>query len=213
MPVFRIAACICLISSLPLAAAPGGAQPSAGVGRQGRPLTEQRSFTLTEVGAYHLLDEDPVSGGDFAIACDVGRMWNVAPHHAVGGTLFAEVSGRNLRGGARARARRWLGRTTSAEISAGLVLLMHETSSARVDLPIPVARASLNLSDLLSLTVQADHGRYVHWEQTAPGVFEQREFTDWNWRVGGNVGSVPGAIGAGLFVLVATLWVQLDDWD
>lgn len=194
---------------------PAGAEPSsAGVGRQGRPLPEQRAFTITEVGGYYLLDENPISGGnELELVGDVGRMWNVSPKHALGATLFSELGGRHVRGGARVRWRYWLGRRVSTDLTGGFVLLMRETSSADVDLPLPMLGASVNLSDLLSVSVGAERGRYENWRPTGPGTFERRPFTDWNWRVGGSLGSTPGAIGTGLFVFATILALQISDWN
>jgi hypothetical protein len=196
-------------------APPACAEPSsAGVGRQGRPLPDQRAFTITEVGAYRLLDEDPISGGgDLEFVCDVGRMWNVSPKHALGGTVFAELGGNHQRGGARMRWRYWLARRVSTDLTGGFVLLMREGSSADVDLPIPMLGASINLTDLLSVSVGVERGRYEHWESIGPGAFDRRRFTDWNWRVGGSVGSAPGMVGTGLFIVATCLAIQLSEWD
>lgn len=194
---------------------PACAEPtSAGVGRQGRPLPEHRSFTITQVGAYHLLDQDPISGGsDIEFVCDVGRMWNVSSRHALGVTVFSELGGEHQRGGARVHWRYWLGRRVSTDLAGGFVLLMRETSSADVDLPVPMASVALNLSDLLTVSIGAERGRYENWSPVGPGTFERRQFTDWNWRAGGSLGSTPGAIGTGLFVMATILAIQLSDWD
>lgn len=191
-------------------ASEGGSARDAGVGARGRPLPEVRSFVVTEVGVWFQLDEDPVSGGnDGAIACDVGWLRNLDGRNALGAVVFSEAGGFvNL--GAKARYRRWLGRTASIDFSPGVVLVSKDDSSADLHPPMPVATLSLNAGDVVSVGVHVQRGRYEHWDVPSN---RRAEFWDTTWRVGGRFGATPGTIGAALYVAAAILYLNLMDWD
>ena len=191
-------------------ASEGDSARRAGVGARGRPLPEVRSFVVTEVGGWWMLDEDPVSGGNHvAVACDVGWLRNLDERNALGGVVFSEVGG-FARLGVKARYRRWLSRTLSVDFSPGLVLANKDDSSADLRLPMPVAALGVNAGDIVALGVEVQRGRYEHWDVRANRFVE---FWDMNWRVGARFGSTPGAIGAVLFTAAAMTYVKVMDWD
>ena len=191
-------------------ASEGDSARRAGVGSRGRPLPEVRSFVVTEVGGWWLLDEDAVSGGnDAAVACDVGWLRNLDERNALGGVVFSEVGG-FARLGVKARYRRWLSRTLSVDFSPGLVLANKDDSGADLLLPMPVAALAFNAGDIVALGVEVQRGRYEHWDVQANRFVE---FWDTNWRVGARFGSTPGAIGAVLFTAAALTYLKVMDWD
>ena len=99
---------------------PRGFRPQGGRRLAGAPASEARSFVVTEVGGWWLLDEDAVSGGnDAAVACDVGWLRNLDERNALGGVVFSEVGG-FARLGVKARYRRWLSRTLVGRLLAGI---------------------------------------------------------------------------------------------
>lgn len=200
---------LALLSAAPGHGAEGDAR-KAGVGSRGRPLPEVRSFVITEVGGWWMIDEDPVSGGnDFAVSCDLGWMRNLDEKNALGWTVFSEVGG-FARLGVRARYRRWIGRAASIDLSPGLVLTNKDDSGADLHPPMPVASLVLNAGDITSLGLEVQRGRFEHWDVAAN---RRVEFWDTNWRLGARFGSTPGAIGSALFVIAAVTYVQVMDWD
>ena len=172
---------------------------------RGRPLAETKSFLITESALLYRLDDNPYQSGDspYALSFDLGWMKNVSARDAVGFSGYALASD-PTRLGIRARYRRWLSRSTSVDISPG-VLLGGEDNNIEYDPPGFVLGATWNAGDLIAFTVDAEYAKnrdLVH--DTLPLVWKDR--TDIAWRGGAKLGSGLGVLAAaGLFGLVLAI--------
>jgi hypothetical protein len=161
---------------------------------------------ITEFGVLARIDDYPYLGGGSrtAVSFDLGWMKNISEKGAIGFSGYALVSDPTTRLGIRARYRRWLSRSTSIDISPG-VLLGGEDSAIEYDPPGFVLGTTLNAGDLVALTVDAEYAKnldLVH--DTPPLQWEKR--TDVAWRAGAKLGSGLGLLGAaGLFGLVLAI--------
>ena len=145
------------------------------------------------------------------IAGDLGWMRNISDRAAVGGTAHARIGIGDdyARAGVRARYRRWLGRSTSVDLSPGVILANKDDNQLGYQLPGLVASATLNLGDLAALSLEADYGRYSRQVFVPPGVYDRRRFTEVTWRAGWKLGSVPGTISMVPFIAGGILFVML----
>jgi hypothetical protein len=173
---------------------------------RGRPRAETRSFMITEFGVLARIDDYPYLGGGSrtAVSFDLGWMKNISEKGAIGFSGYALVSDPTTRLGIRARYRRWLSRSTSIDISPG-VLLGGEDSAIEYDPPGFVLGTTLNAGDLVALTVDAEYAKNLDLvRDTPPLQWEKR--TDVAWRAGAKLGSGLGLLGAaGLFGLVLAI--------
>ena len=190
-----------------LVPAPLGAEPTSSIGRthslcwRGHPYPECRSFLITEVGISYALGSPPAHVGTGAFVADLGLMKSISELAAVGGTAHARLGGDYARAGVRGRYRRWLGRSTSVDLSPGIILV-NKDESFRTDYLPPgvVAGAALNLGDLFAFSLEAEYGRYSVTEYVGTEINRSRS-SHVTWLAGWRTGSVPGSVGMILFIV------------
>lgn len=173
---------------------------------RGRPAPECRSFLITETGVLMRIDEYPYQQGTSraCVAFDLGWMKNVSRTSAIGLTGYALSGGPSTRYGARARYRHWQSRSTSVDLTAG-ILLQGEDNLIDYDPPGFVAGAALNSGDLISLTVEAEYAKYQDFG-SGGGPVQALGRSDMTWRAGAKLGSGLGLVGGlalvGLTILI-----------
>ena len=171
---------------------------------RGHPAPECRSFLITEFGILGRIDNYPFQSGESRVAFtfDLGWMKNVSDRDAVGFSGYAFASDPSARLGIRGRYRRWLSRNTSVDLSPG-VLLSGEDNIIDYDPPGLILGATLNGSDLVSLTVETEYSRFKDY---GDGPFNPKSRSDVSWRAGAKLGSGLGVAGAaalfGLFLYI-----------
>jgi len=167
---------------------------------RGHPFPECRSFLITEVGLFYPRSRSSIEGGRRTeAAADLGWMKNVSERDAVGGTIHGKLANDYVRAGLRARYRRWLGRSVSVELSPGIIVANQDDLRDAYLLPGLVAGATLNLGDMVGISVEAERARYSREESLGTGVIESR-FSETTWRAGWKLGWVPGGGGALIFI-------------
>ena len=176
---------------------------------RGHPYPECRSFLVTEVGISYPWGNTPTYDGGAVIAGDLGWMKNISERAAVGGTAHARLGEDYARAGVRARYRRWLGRSTSVDLSPGIIVLnKDETYNTDYLPPGFVGGAALNLGDLFALSLEAEYGRYSVREYTATEIHRSRS-SQVTWRLGWKAGSLPGSIGMVAFIAGGIIYTLL----
>jgi hypothetical protein len=166
---------------------------------RGKP--ECGSFIITEMGFLYTIDDYPFAGGGsrLALTFDAGWMKNLSARHAVGFTGYAAVSDDVTRLGIRPRYRRWLSRTSSVEVSPG-ILLSGEDTAIDYDPPGFIVGATVNHRDLIALTLETEYSRYRVYVYGEPPVTSYQHTSDWTVRGGAKLGSALGVAGtAALF--------------
>jgi hypothetical protein len=126
----------------------------------------------------------------------LGFMANRGPRTAIGGAVFASVEG-EIRGGVGLRWRRWLGRTSSLDLGAG-VHLFGDASSGTVSVGSPTFQARLGYHDLIAATARLD---LLHSVTNATGVTSTRLY------LGAELGTTPGVVGYAATAALAILFL------
>jgi len=176
---------------------------------RGRPAPECQSFLITETGVLMRLDEYPYQRGTSraSVAFDLGWMKNVGKTSAVGLTGYAMSGGPSTRYGVRARYRHWQSRSTSVDLTAG-ILLQGEDNLIDYDPPGLVVGAALNSGDLIALTVEGEYANYQDFG-SGGGPVEALGRSDMTWRAGAKLGSGLGLVGGlalvGLTILIVSV--------
>jgi hypothetical protein len=200
-----------LVSMIP---APVGAEPTSdtspshALSWRGHPYPECRFFLVSEVGMSHALGNTPTRGGSGVIAADLGLMKNISERAAVGGTVHARLGEDYARAGVRARYRRWLGRSTSLDLSPGIIVVEKDDYSYDYVPPGFVAGAAWNLRDLFALSLEAEYSRYSLVEYVGSEIHRSHP-SEVIWRVGWRTGYVPGGIGMVFFIAGGILYTMV----
>ena len=173
---------------------------------RGGPADRCAWFTLTESGVQYRLT-DVIPGDERLLyGFTLGLMANTSGPTALGGEAFAAVEG-DVRAGIAFRWRRWLGRSSSLDLVAG-VHLVGDASSGQVQPGSPMLQASLIAGDLIGASARLDVLRLTH---SCPDVtcLTRTNRTSERLYVGGEVGSGLGlvaalAVGLGVVAFVAS---------
>ena len=155
---------------------------------RGQPLPTCKSFWITEAGYGYALTSPTQWGGEgrHYATWELGWMTNLTERWAVGGTFLAGIAfGEGTRVGVKPRFRRWLNRSTSVELSPGILL----GGSGDVQFPGFTGHVSVNLQDRLVFTSQLDVFNKL------PGSVDDKDVA---WYAGIKLGSKPGIIATGV---------------
>lgn len=178
---------------------PSAAEEPRSMTWRGRPLSETRSFWISEFGIGGRLNESGnAARADNLFAeyatLELGPMVNVTSRIAVGGTASLRGSG-EAGVGVNARVRWWLDRKWALDLSPG-VIIGGSSGDSRYDLTYPSAtgRVSLSYGDWVGVTAGSEQIR-IHG-----GASEV------DWFAGVYLGSYPGAIVSGLFMVASLLY-------
>lgn len=178
--------------------------PDAGAGRgpkaltwRGHPYPETKSFLITELGVMYRLDRYPyqLSTSRLAVTFDLGWMKNLGTRHALGFSGYAMPADQTTRLGIRGRYRRWLSRSTSIDVSPGIIL-GGEDSAIEYDPPGFVLGGTLNAGDLIAVMVDAELARNWTFAEQDPPFTTRVTKTDVTWRAGAKLGSGLGLVGS-----------------
>jgi len=162
---------------------------------RGRPLPKCRSFLLTELSYSHRFDAQPnnsysSSSANYYFTWEIGWMKNLKGSSALGATLFLGADDDGARFGLKTRYRRWLNRTTSLDLSPG-ILLLGSNNQFEPSFPGFTGHAGLNFGDWFALIIQVE------------AIYLDTVGTDVGWYGGFKLGSYPGLIGGvASFILV-----------
>jgi hypothetical protein len=188
---------------------------------RGQPLPTCKSFWIMEMQGYTPLaqttrqvtygDVAPVSRQAFEsnLEWNLGHMVNLTPNLALGGTLsIGPTGGTGIFTGARLRARRWMSRDWSLELSGGLL----DSNMRYPGVRGATFDARVNIRDQGAFFVRWDGAslsresfpEYGHFD---PGGFQQA------FSIGAAAGSVPALVGTGALGLgyLILLGVYLSD--
>jgi hypothetical protein len=166
---------------------------------RGHPPPECRSFIVTEFGVFTRLDDDPflISDPGIAFTFELGYMRNISPRESIAVGVWARLED-SSRHALRARYRRWLSRNMSIDLSPGITF-SGEEGSVDYDPPGLIGSASVNLGDLLSLTLEAEYSHYKDYGY-GPFPIATQSRSDVSWRTGAKLGSGLGVAGAAALV-------------
>jgi hypothetical protein len=162
----------------------------------GGPADRCAWFTLTESGVQYRLSDVLPGDERLLYGFTLGLMVNRADRSALGGEAFAGVEG-DVRGGVAVRWRRWLGRSSSLDLAAG-VHLVGDASSGHVHPGSPMLQATLIAGDRIGASARLDVLRLSNSCPDATCV-TRTSGTSERLYVGGQVGSGLG-LGAALAV-------------
>ena len=163
---------------------------------RGRPSPLDKAFPIIQVGFLGRLDQTGGWTTDLggSIVSDIGGMRNIGPHAAAGMTVHLNFSERFSQIGAKARFRRWLGRTTSLDFAPGFVV---GASDDPYQYPEFVSEASLTLGDWVALTGQMELRRRTVY---------LGDDTDVAWLLGIKVGGELGLLAFIPVIAAASSW-------
>ncbi len=126
------------------------------------PLPACKSFLLTEIGYYFRVSSFPEELSFYKhhsyFTSNVGLMINLNSRFSLGAANFLGLDNDgNVRWGAKARARRWFGAETSAELALGINFA---DSRSYYERPAFSGELTLNLRDLLIFNVLIEVANY-----------------------------------------------------
>lgn len=164
---------------------------------RGVPLTETKSFLITEFG-YNLRllrNTAPRPGGDknYHFVWELGGMRNTSARWAVGGSAYFSIDDDGSRLAAKARLRHWLGRNWSLDLGAGPIL--KSFSSYFDKSPGLVAGFALTRSDLAAITLSYElipYTEHIFGGDNADPL--RRDGAESTLYLGLRAGSYPGAV-------------------
>ena len=140
-------------------------KPTGGMCFRGRPPPDCNSFWITEVGYSALVtSDDNRQEGSHYVSGELGLMFNSGEHYAYGFTAFVGGLGGTgslgsaMRGGLRARVRRWLSAGTAVDLSAGPMY----TGTGKMGFS---SQVGLSFSDKFLLVAQLEHVGKVRYRQ------------------------------------------------
>jgi hypothetical protein len=121
---------------------------------RGKPAPECRSFLITEIGLGLRVGEGR-SLEDGWPASEIGWMYNLNEHYAVGATSYIVYDAKyeEFRGGLKLRVRRWLNNDFSLNASGGAILLGGEYNEEH---PEFAGHVDLNYKDFVGPYVGVD---------------------------------------------------------
>ncbi len=156
---------------------------------RGQPPPACKSFWITELGYSYRLN---AGGHDHYVTFELGYMSNQSERYALGGSLLAGFD-EEFRIGLKPRLRRWLGRSTSIEVSPGILL-----AGGGARLPGFTGHVGVNFADVAILTSQVE-------------VLDRGFGSNVAWYGGIKLGSKPGlitsAIGSGVLAILAIVYI------
>ncbi len=145
---------------------PAGADAVGGMCFRGRPPPDCNSFWITEIGYSALVtSDDNRQEGSHYVSGELGLMFNSGEHYAYGFTAFVGGLGGTgslgsaMRGGLRARVRRWLSAGTAVDLSAGPMY----TGTGKMGFS---SQVGLSFSDKFLLVAQLEHVSKVRYRKS-----------------------------------------------
>ncbi len=156
-----------------------------------RPSPACRSYWVTEFGGawYEVQPRGSPDDRKFMFAWELGWMRNRSAREAVGGSLFFATNDQAMRGGVRARYRRWLADGLAVDVAPGLIVFQANDDYVVRTRPGASVLGGVSFGDVIGLTGEV--------ESTGGGV---------RMLYGVRVGSYAGAAtGLALPVFIAAL--------
>ncbi len=172
-----------------------------------KPLSECKSFLITECGFSYGLDKRSGQTNLGLFTWELGYMVNRDEHSAIGGTVFisSETDRIRIRLGLKGRYRYWLSKDQSLDIAPGILIT---GSKDKFKFPSFTCQTGLNLSSWFAITGQVDimRSKKFDYESTlfAP---QEKTVTKPEWYLGLKLGTPAGAGIGTVAVLVAALAV------
>jgi hypothetical protein len=179
---------------------------------RGRPSPKCKTFWITEFGYSFRLDQQPgryPSDANFYFTWEYGLMGNLNQKSALGAAFMLGADDDGHRYGVKSRYRRWLDKTVSVDLGAG-VLFGGENNQFNPRFPGMTSHIGLNFGDWLALTTHVEIIRL----EIAP--FERPQTrttkTDVAWYAGAKLGSYPGLIASIVGPVIALIIISQSDF-
>jgi outer membrane murein-binding lipoprotein Lpp len=174
-----------------------------------KPLSECKSFLITEFGLAYGLDKPSDRTNLGLITWEFGYMVNRDEHSAIGGTVFISSEGDRpqVRFGLKGRYRYWLSKDQSLDIAPG-VLITGSRDEFEGDFVFPsfTCQTGLNLSSWFAVTGQVDIIRRKTIDQGYPlYALQEKTVTKPEWYLGFKIGTPAGVGISTAVVIVAAL--------
>ncbi len=134
----------------------------------------------------------------FYESADLGYAKNVGSASSLGGTLFFGADGARVQAGLRIRLSRWLSRSTSVDLSPGIILLANEEGDSQFGAPGFAGQVGLMVGGRFGVTAQMFSAR------RKPLGYE-RSITENAWNLGFRLGAEPGIACSSMFLFAAAI--------
>jgi hypothetical protein len=173
-------------------------ESSHGFSFRPHPLPGCRSFAVLDLGVAYRLNEGMgflASDNRGCGSLDLGYMRNLSRENAVGFSAFGQSDERAERGGIRGRYRRWLSPRFGLDATAGMTLAKSGRDAYRIEVPGVIASVGFQASGVVGVTLEAEQIRF-------PGGT-----SDWDWRIGGRLGSGAGVAASLVLLALGALYV------
>jgi hypothetical protein len=176
-----------------------------------KPLSECKSFLITEFGLAYGLDKPSDRTNLGLITWEFGYMVNRDEHSAIGGTVFISSEGDRpqIRFGLKGRYRYWLSKDQSLDIAPGVLITgSRDEFEGNFVFPSFTCQTGLNLSSWFAVTGQVDIIRRKTIVYEYPlFALQEKTVTKPEWYLGFKIGTPAGAGISTAVVIVAALAV------